>query len=367
VTEFCSGADGQAGRFSEEKMLRRVESISLDSDPEEIEVISPSPKFEPSFVPKVERRKSERRGMDALRDEALRNLISRVEDRNFGGMRSRVRWGRGMKPSRILLLVVAVMAGGLAAFLATQQAAPVPVAAPVAEIVQPAKTQILVAKQTIGIGQRLSPASLEWQDWPVGAMRPEYINVATTPGAIAEMAGSVARVELFAGEPIRQEKLAPAGGGFLSAILDKGMRGVSVSVSAESASGGFIVPNDHVDVVLTRASSGGQDTQTILSNVRVLAINARLGETNTTSAPAAAPTDPAAEVFAGQAIATLELDQQRAEVISNAAGIGKLSLVLRSTADATEPGSADERAANAAIRLSSPFWTAGAGNSQSPH
>src|ERR1700709_670595 len=104
-------------------MLRRVESISLDSDPEEIEVVSPSPKFEPSFVPKVERRKSERRGMDALRDEALRNLISRGEDRNFGGMRSRVRWGRGMKPSRILLLVVAVMAGGLAAFLATQQAA----------------------------------------------------------------------------------------------------------------------------------------------------------------------------------------------------------------------------------------------------
>ena len=65
----------------------------------------------------------------------------------------------------------------------------------------------------------------------------------------------------------------------LSAVLDKGMRGVSISVTADSASGGFIVPNDHVDLILTRPTPEGQESETLLSNIRVLAINARLGET----------------------------------------------------------------------------------------
>ena len=54
-----------------------------------------------------ERRQGERRGMEELRAEALQNVISRVEDRNFGGLKSQVQWNRGMKPARILLVVVA--------------------------------------------------------------------------------------------------------------------------------------------------------------------------------------------------------------------------------------------------------------------
>lgn len=316
------------------------------------------PEVETTVVPRVERRKADRRGMDALRDEALRNLITNVEDRNFGGLRTGLSWRRNIKPSRILLLLVALLAGGVAAFLATQRDQPVaePVPQPATELVQEARTQILVAKAAIGIGQRLSPASVEWQDWPQGAVRPEYITIAAAPEALTDMSGSVARFEFFPGEPIREQKLVRADQGYLSAVLDNGMRGVSVSVAAESASGGFIVPNDHVDVVLTLPSAaGGQTSETILHNARVLAINTRLGETGTTGAPAD-PADPRAEIFANQAIATLELDPTQAEVIINASTLGRLSLVLRSIVDFAEIGRIDERPTNAAIRISSPFW-----------
>ena len=117
-TESCSGAGIWSGRFSEEQLLRLAQSNV--SEIERAELSAPSPEVELRSVPKPDRRKAERRGMDALRDEALRNVISKVEDRNFGGLRTRVHWGRGMKPSRIVLLLVAVLAGGLAAFLAVQ-------------------------------------------------------------------------------------------------------------------------------------------------------------------------------------------------------------------------------------------------------
>lgn len=254
-----------------------------------------------------------------------------------------------MKPSRIVLLLVALLAGGLAAFLATRgdQPAQQP---PTTEIVQEARTQILVAKTAIGMGERLSPQSIEWQDWPQGAVRPEYVTIAATPEAITDMTGAVARFEFFPGEPIREQKLVRSQQGYLSAVLDQGMRGVSVSVAADSASGGFIVPNDHVDVVLTRSSPTGQISETILRNVRVLAINTRLGETGTTGAPTD-PDNPRAEVFANQAIATLELDPIQGETIITASTVGKLTLVLRSIVDFAKTETIAQRPNNQAIRI----------------
>lgn len=317
---------------------------------------------EPTFAPKVERRKSERRGMEALRDEALRNVISRVEDKNFGGLRNRVSWRGRMPMSRILLVMIAIGAGGVAAFLATRgsQAVIQPATEVKTEVVQEARTRILVAKQAIGVGQRLAPASVEWVDWPQGAVRAEYITLEAMPGAIADMTGAVVRVEFFPGEPIREQKLALAGQGFLAAVIDSGMRGVSVSVAAESASGGFIVPNDRVDVVLTRTAGTSQIADTILHNVRVLAINARLagGE----PAEAADGDDPQAGVFLDTAIATLELDPAEAEVIINATTMGRLALVLRPTADIAESSATERPASNEAIRMSSPFWSNEAGS-----
>ena len=244
-----------------------------------------------------------------------------------------------MKVSRIMLLLVALLAGGLAAYLATRGGGGEPAPEPV-QVVEAVKSQVLVAKTNIGVGQRLSADSLEWQVWPEDAIRPEFINATANPSAMADMKGAVARFELFAGEPIQKAKLVRADQGYLSAVLEKGQRGVSITVAAESASGGFVVPNDHVDVILTRSTAKGQTSESILTNVRVLAINARLGETGTTGAAGdgaeAAVADPKSQVFSGGAIATLALTPDQADTVINASQLGKLSLSLRSIIDFAE-------------------------------
>ncbi|HEX4298901.1 MAG TPA: Flp pilus assembly protein CpaB [Devosia sp.] len=350
-------------------MLRRNQSNAAEIETEE--PAEAPVEVERSAPPRVERRKTERRGMDQLRSEALKAVISQVEDRNFGGLRNGrqgISWMSRIKPSRIALLLVALVAGGVAAYLSTQHEAPATVTTPVQQVVQEARTQILVARTAIGIGQKLTPDDMQWQDWPEGAVIPQYVSIAATPDGLAKTTGAVARFEIFPGEPIREDKLALPGSGYMSAVLDSGMLGVSVSVAAESASGGFIVPNDHVDVVLTRANdAGGQVSETIVRNVRVLAINARLGETGTTGAPAntgatagadasASGGDASSTVFGDKAIATLELDPTQAQMVINGTSQGKLSLELRAMSDYGDK-SAQSGAVNAAIRLSSPFWT----------
>lgn len=263
-----------------------------------------------------------------------------------------------MRPSRIILLLVALLAGGLAAYLATQggNSTTPEVAVTTREIVvEEKKAQILVATGPIGVGQRLGPDTVAWADWPEGALRTGYITIASAPDALEKITGAVSRFEIFPGDPILEDKLVRAQQGYLSAVLPKGKRGVSVAVQADSASGGFIVPNDRVDVVLTRTSGSGQMSETILSNVKVLAIGARLGETGTTGAPEN-PDDPRAEVFVDRAIATLELDPAQGETIINASKVGTLSLALRSIEDfEDEPtrsaATTARRSGNQAVRV----------------
>jgi pilus assembly protein CpaB len=256
-----------------------------------------------------------------------------------------------MRPSRIVLLLVAIVAGGLAAFLATRGNAPVKQVVTVSEVVQEKKEQILVAVAPIGVGQRLSARTVQWLDWPEGAVRPEYITMRASPDALDQLSGAVARFEIFPGDPILEGKLVRSNQGYLSAVLEKGRRGVSIAVTADSASGGFIVPNDHVDVVLTRSGDTGQVSETILHNVKVLAIGTRLGETGSTGRPED-PDDPRAEVFRNSAIATLDLDPVQGETVINASKIGSLSLVLRSIADfAADPSEVARRPSNQAVRM----------------
>ncbi len=138
-----------------------------------------------------------------------------------------------MRPARIILLLVALVAGSLAAFLVTRGSrAPAPTTEVVTQVVEEAKAQILVAKTPIGVGERLNSERLEWQDWPEGALRPEYVTIAAMPDAPAQLTGAVARFEIFPGEPIREAKLVRADQGYLSAVLASGKRGVSVTVTA---------------------------------------------------------------------------------------------------------------------------------------
>ncbi|HEV7277223.1 MAG TPA: Flp pilus assembly protein CpaB [Devosiaceae bacterium] len=254
-----------------------------------------------------------------------------------------------MRPSRIVLLLVAIIAGGLAAYLATRGGQPVQVVEGPTEVIEEARTQILVATAPIGLGQRLSPETVAWADWPAGAVRPGYVTAEAMPDALDELSGAVARFEMFPGDPVLEAKLIRAEQGYLSAVLAKGMRGVSIAVNAESASGGFIVPNDRVDVVLTRESDDGQVSETILHNVRVLAINTRLGETGATGSPED-PETARAEVFE-QAIATLELDPLQGETVINASKVGTLSLALRSITDFAESAPQTRRPNNQAVRM----------------
>lgn len=253
-----------------------------------------------------------------------------------------------MRPARIILLVVALLAGGLAAFLATRGGTPEPVPE-VAQVVEAAGTKVLTAKVPIGVAERLSAENVEWLDWPQSAVQPDYVTIDAMPNAPTELAGSVARFEFFPGEPIRQVKLVHADEGYLSAVLEQGKRGISIAVTGAAASGGFIVPNDRVDVVLTRGSSGAQVSETILSNVKVLAIGRRLGQVGTTGAPAD-PEDPKQEVF-DQAIATLELDPGQGETLINASQSGSLSLALRSMADFNQTVEEVRQASNQSVRV----------------
>ncbi len=253
-----------------------------------------------------------------------------------------------MKPARILLIVVALVAGGLAAFLATRGGdAPAPQTVEVTQIQPEPRTQVLVATRAVGLGQRLTAGDVGWQDWPQGAVRGEYITSEQVPDAPAQVAGAVARFEFFPGEPIREAKLVRSDQGYLSAVITEGMRAVSIPVTPESASGGYIVPNDRVDVVLTR--SGSSYSETILANVRVLAIGKRLGEVGTT-ASTADPQEPSSQVFDGNQVATLELTPTQAETILNATSAGRLALVLRSVVDFAETPSA-QQGRTQAVRL----------------
>jgi pilus assembly protein CpaB len=255
-----------------------------------------------------------------------------------------------MKPSRIVLLLIALLAGGLAAFLATRGDAPAPVAVAQATAPVISKNKVLVAKADIGVGQRLSAGVLDWQDWPQDNTA-DYITIAAMPDAMNQMNGAVARFEFFKGDPIREQKLARSDQGFLSAVLTPGMRGVSLPVAAASGAGGFIVPNDRVDLIQSSTAGGQPVSRTILSDIKVLAIGTRLGQVGTTGAPTD-PADPKSQIFTSDTIATLELTPAQSEMVVNAAQQGKITLVLRSVADfAQKPTNTLRVSGSQAIRV----------------
>jgi pilus assembly protein CpaB len=244
-----------------------------------------------------------------------------------------------MKAARIVVLGVAIAAGGVAALLAGRQRVEAPPQPePVAKL---ETTDVLVAKSDIEIGQTVSVDNLQWQTWPTTAAGPHFIRKNDRPDAPEQLAGSIARAPFVTGEPVREAKLIKANGsGFMAAILPSGMRAVSTEISPETGAGGFILPNDHVDVILSRRDreaekAAGVDSfvsETILTNIRVLAIDQAVEEKN------------GQKVVVGKT-ATLELTSRQAETLALARQLGTLSLALRSLADgkASQAPSNDEK------------------------
>jgi pilus assembly protein CpaB len=226
---------------------------------------------------------------------------------------------------RVLVLLAALAAGGVAAWLSLGMQGQTPTAA-VAVAPQIQTQEVLVAAVDLPHGMALSDQELRWQSWPEEALNPAFITRSLRPDAVEDLSGSFVRQPMVVGEPIRQHSLADEHSGFLAARLASGKRAVAVRVSAETSAGGFILPNDRVDVIHTSGDDAGGRSRTILSNIRVLAID------QTAS-------DSGADSVAVGKTATLELEPVQAEVISGAEASGSLSLALRATADNDEaPG-----------------------------
>lgn len=233
-----------------------------------------------------------------------------------------------MKAARILVLGIALAAGGAAAFLVSSDEEKKPEAPPV--VVQQLPTvEVLIAKSDIGMGVAVPAGSFAWQAWPEATTGDSYVTRKSRPNAVEEFAGAITRAPFTAGEPIREAKLIKANGaaGFMAAILPSGMRAVSTEISPETGAGGFILPNDRVDVILSRRAregdrAGGSPTsETILANVRVLAIDQTVEEKN------------GQRVVVGKT-ATLEMSPRQAETLAQSRQQGSLSLALRSLLDA---------------------------------
>src|SRR6267378_915957 len=231
-----------------------------------------------------------------------------------------------MKTARIVVLAIAISAGVVAAYLASGSDPKSVATEPAAQL----KTvDILIAKSDIGLGQSVTGDDVQWQTWPAATASANFIRRNERPDAPKEIVGSIARSPFIAGEPIRDPKLVKAvGSGFMAAILPTGMRAVSTEISPETGAGGFILPNDRVDVILSKREKNPDRTgpadvinsEIILANVRVLAIDQAPKEKDGQNA------------VVGKTV-TLELKPEQAEILARARQSGTLSLALRSIAD----------------------------------
>ena len=268
-----------------------------------------------------------------------------------------------MNPVRIIIvLVAAVSAIGLAVLMqkamggksAKSEAVASAPSAPTLDA-KP-MTLVLVAKRDLAIGTRLTKDDVEWKAWPADAVSPVYLTNGAAPvepqsGAAkavktaaeatgvlggappdAAVEGAIVRDPLLAGEPIVARKIVRGGeGGYLSVVLSPGARAMAVPVTSETAAGGFILPGDRVDVLMSRdapnaESNGGKQVvaETVLQNIRVLALD------QATAAEKDAKTIVAAT-------ATLEVRPAEAEALTRAKASGPVTLALRAYTDLGGP------------------------------
>jgi len=236
-----------------------------------------------------------------------------------------------MKAARLVVLGVAVAAGGIAAVLvgrSRHQEAPPPTVAPIETV------EVLTAKKDLERGQLIAAPDLEWQTWPKAATNASFIQKSARPDAIHQFVGAIVREPVAAGQPIYDPMVVFAkGSGYMAAILPKGMRAVAMNVAPDSAAGGFILPGDHVDVLLThhdkeaeKENSGTEKilSDTILRNVPVLAADQTVEDKD------------GQKVLLAKTV-TLEVTPAQGEELELARVQGTLSLALRSLQDSQSP------------------------------
>jgi pilus assembly protein CpaB len=184
-------------------------------------------------------------------------------------------------------------------------------------------TQVLVASGALSPGTRLDPSMVHWQEWPKKAVDASFLTHEAVPDVAKFAQKAVVRAPLVSGEPLTDTKVVQSdSAGFMAATLTPGMRAVSVGISTETGAGGFILPNDRVDVMKTDLVSENPRryrTSTILENVRVLSIDQTSKQ------------DKDQRYVVGKT-ATLELTPDQAKLVARASASGTLSLALRALA-----------------------------------
>lgn len=226
-----------------------------------------------------------------------------------------------MNTQRVLVLGVAALAAGAAALLArgllgggTEK---VKAAPPSPRIVM---AQVLVASNYLQPGVALSPSSVRWQAWPKSIVDPSFIVKTRGEDIAAIVQGTVARSQMVAGEPVTTKKIVHGNtAGLMAGMVQDGMRAVSIGISTETGAGGFILPNDHVDVVVTSEITSNPKrykSRTILTGVRVLAVDQTYRE------------DSGQKVVIAKT-ATLELNPVQVEQVERGLAMGTVSLALR--------------------------------------
>jgi pilus assembly protein CpaB len=257
-----------------------------------------------------------------------------------------------MNRARILILLFAIGCAVLAALLArgmlgqqpptvTEQAPPPPATT----------TSVLVAAKDIVVGERLNPLSFEWREWPKENVASFMITREARPDAVQELEGARARAQIFLGEPIAERKIVTLkDGGLMSSLLPKGLRGFAIRITERTAASGFILPNDRVDIIssLRVEVDDGFDertvvfTRTILTNVRVLAINSTISSDTDLSSIGDLET------------AVVEVDPEQAEILALAEAQGELSLALRSIQETADGDPDSQRPEFSAAAVSGP-------------
>ncbi len=237
-----------------------------------------------------------------------------------------------MSPMRIFILLLALAAAGGAAFLVIQMSKPQVVTQTltkdqvVIQQTEVSEVEVLAVTRDLAVGETLAAEDLKWSPWPKANLVDGYLVQTTEPASIETMTGAVVKAALYKGEPLLPQKVVQKGEqGLLSAMMNPEMRAISVEISAESASGGFVLPNDRVDLLLTYDQKAQPErgifertvATTIVKNVRVLAIDQNFATTEE------------GEVSRLGSTATLEVSPQEAELLAMAQRLGEVSLSLR--------------------------------------